>query len=61
MNTRLRLGLEMAIQKWLDKNVESGDWPSGWIYDNEAINMAKAAEIVFDASREGQAFAENES
>ena len=61
MNTRLKLGLETAIQRWIDKNVEHPDWPSGYSYDDEAINMANAAEIVFDASREGQEFAEKES
>jgi len=61
MNTRLKFELESAINKWMDDNCEAGDWPSGFVYESEIVDMANAAALVFDASNKGQSFAIEEN
>ncbi len=60
MNTRLQATLEAAIQKWCDEECESSEWGLTWMYDQQVVDMAKAAALVFDASCAGQQFAKEQ-
>jgi len=57
MNTKLRAQIETAIDGVIQRNAENCLW-SELIPDNLSCEMAKAAELVFDASQEGQKYAE---
>ena len=59
MNTKLKLAIEQAIDNVLDKNAEENLW-DGYIHPELSKQMATAAEQVFDATMQGQEFAQNE-
>ena len=59
MNTRLLAELENAIQAWMNENCGEDDWPNAYVYDGQAVDMAKAASLVFDASVRGQTCAKD--
>ncbi len=61
MKTNLFASLENVLEKWLNNHCEDDEWPSAYVYDNQSRDMAKAAELVFDASIKGQTFLENNS
>lgn len=60
MQTEMFLRLERAIGKVIDHYSESPLW-DGLIEAELHRKMAQAAALVFDASMDGQAFAEKEN
>lgn len=60
MNARLFSELEVAIQKWMDKNCERADWIDAYVGNQTVTCMAKAAAAVLDACEESQQFVERE-
>lgn len=60
MRTSLKLKLEQAIDKWMQDNCDDDDWPDMYVYGDLYVDMATAAEQVFDSSHKGQKFADNE-
>jgi hypothetical protein len=59
MNTSLFLEIEKAIGKAIDKGAEKGMWEE-LIHPKLINQMAKAAELVFDSSMDGQEFEKKE-
>jgi hypothetical protein len=60
MSTRLKAGIEAAIQKWMDAECEAEDWPDAYIAPTTVIRMTEAAYAVFMANAEGQQFSEEQ-
>lgn len=60
MNTLLKHHIEVALQIALDEHCEEHLW-SGWIHDELVIQMATAAEQVFDSAMKAQTFAKEQS
>jgi len=58
MKLKLKLQIQQAIQKVLDKNCEDG---GAWEYplsDNLILNMTNASEAVFDAGQDASKWAD---
>ena len=60
MQTRLFFDLEKAIVQWADENSRRYDWPDIILGNQTLFHMAKAAESVFDAISESQAYGKRE-
>jgi len=57
MKTKHLADLEDGIYQWLIRLCEEGDeLYDVYVYDNLHVDMAKAAEAVFDANERGQQF-----
>lgn len=59
MTTKLKLALETAIEQVIE-NVENPDWPY-YIHSQLVRQMTNAAEMVFDASQDGQEYFASET
>ena len=60
MKIILRLSLQRAMQHWIDSMCDTPDRPDGYIHPELNEQMAAAAEQVFDAAFDSQAFAQKE-
>jgi hypothetical protein len=60
MNSKLYAKLEHHIDEWVDNNCDSADWPLVVVGDRTIELMARAAQAVFDACEESQAYAVRE-
>lgn len=56
METQDLLTLEEAIREAMDKICEEGNSNSHYVHPTLHRQMAKAAEVVFDASMDGQEY-----
>ena len=56
MKTALLSQLEEAIELWMNENCEEDYWTENYVYSDLSKDMAKAAEMVFDACDKGQSF-----
>jgi hypothetical protein len=60
MNINLKVTLYNAMEKWMNDNCESDDWPKMFVGNKTSDLMAEAAASVFDAVEEFQVFAMKE-
>jgi len=60
MNINLKATLYNAMEKWMNDNWESDDWPDMYVGNKTSDLMAEAAIAVFDAVNEFQEFAVKE-
>ena len=61
MDSHLFVSLEDVVEKWMNDHCQDDEWPSFYVYENQSKDMAKAAELVFDANVKGQEYLENNS
>ena len=59
MTPRMFADLHKAIDKIIDKYCEENEWPE-LIHESLTIQMAKAAELVFDSCQDAQVFMRRE-
>ena len=52
MNIKLKVSLEEAIGRWIEKKCESDEWGETrhYVHDSLTQEMTNAAEAVFDAT-----------
>ena len=60
MNINLKATLYNAMEKWMNDNCESDNWPAMYIGDKTSDLMAEAAASVFDAVEEFQIYGKKE-
>ncbi len=60
MDKRLEAELFKAIDKWMNKNCESSEWPDIYIGQNTARLMTEAAVKVFESVVDIQEYLERE-
>lgn len=56
MDSHLLVTLEDVVEKWMNDHCEDDEWPQSYVYEYQSRDMAKAAELVFDASTKGQEY-----
>jgi len=56
MNINLKATLYNAIEKWMNDNCESDDWPKIYVGNKTSDLMAEAAASVLDAVEEFQVY-----
>ena len=49
-----------AIENWMSNHCEDSEWPDTWFPEDLAIDMAKSARLVFDASIKSSEFTQGQ-
>jgi hypothetical protein len=60
MNINLKATLYNVMEKWMNENCETDDWPNTYVGNETSNLMAEAAAAVFNAVEEIQVYGKQE-